>query len=76
MPLCEKLTSYEIIKYNSEESVKILHILKTPPDASTKKIIETHKSGNEVKTIDLYKGGVSYDKLIADVFAFDKVFCW
>lgn len=56
--------------------MRILHILKTPPDASTKKIIETHKSGNDVKTVELYKGGVSYDKLIADVFAYDRVFCW
>ncbi len=56
--------------------MKILHIIKTQPDASTKKIIETQKSGNDVKTIELYKGGVSYDKLVADVFANDKVFCW
>jgi hypothetical protein len=57
-------------------TMKILHIIKTQPDASTKKIIETLKSGNDVKTIELYKSGVSYDKLVADVFAYDKVFCW
>ena len=56
--------------------MKILHIVKTQPDASTKKIIETHKAGNEVKIVELNKSGVSYDKLIADVFAYDKVFCW
>jgi hypothetical protein len=56
--------------------VKILHIVKTQLDASTKKIIEMHKSGNDVKIVELNKGGVSYDKLIADVFACDKVFCW
>lgn len=56
--------------------MKILHILKNAPDESTRKIIELQASGNEVKTVELYKGGVSYDKLIADVFAFDKVFCW
>ncbi len=57
-------------------TVKILHIVKTQPVASTKKIIETHKSGNEVKIVELNKSGVSYDKLIADVFTYDKVFCW
>jgi hypothetical protein len=57
-------------------SVKILHILKKAPDASTKKIIELHAAGNEVITIELFKAGVSYDKLIADTFAVDKVFCW
>lgn len=56
--------------------MKILHILKKAPDASTKKIIELQSSGNEVKTIELYKGGASYDTLVADVFSFDKVFCW
>ena len=57
-------------------TVKILHILKNAPDASTKKIIDVHKSGNEVKVVELYKGGVAYDKLVADVFAYDKLFCW
>lgn len=56
--------------------MKILHILKKAPDESTRRIIEVHAAGNQVKTVELYKGGVSYDKLVADVFAHDKVFCW
>jgi hypothetical protein len=56
--------------------MKILHILKKEPDGSTKKIIELHKAGNEVKVVDLSRPGVSYDALVADAFAFDKVFCW
>ena len=56
--------------------MKILHILKTTPDASTKKIMEVHAAGHQVKTVELYKGGVSYDRLVAEVFAYDKVFCW
>jgi hypothetical protein len=56
--------------------MKILHILKKAPDASTKKIIEVQTTGNESKVIDLTKGDVAYDKLVADVFASDKVFCW
>lgn len=56
--------------------MRILFILKTAPDASTKKIIEVQSAGNQTKTIELFKGGVAYDKLMADVFAYDKVFCW
>jgi len=56
--------------------VKILHILKKAPDASTRKIIELQSSGNQVTLIELYKGGVSYDKLVTDVFTHDKVICW
>lgn len=56
--------------------MKILYIVKTAPDASTKKIMEVQSAGNLVKTIDLTKGGIAYDKLVADVFSHDKVFCW
>jgi hypothetical protein len=56
--------------------MKILHILKKTPDASTKKIIEVQASGNESKVIDLTKGAIAYDKLVTDVFNSDKVFCW
>ena len=56
--------------------MKILHILKQAPDATTKKIIEVQAAGNKVTTLELYKGGVSYDRLVDDVFSHDKVFCW
>lgn len=56
--------------------MKILHILKAAPDESTKKIIELHKAGNEVKVVEIYKGAVDYAKLVSDVFACDKVFSW
>lgn len=56
--------------------MKILHIMKKAPDASTKKIMEAQSAGNQVAIVELYKGPVAYDKLVADVFAFDKVFCW
>lgn len=56
--------------------MKILHIVKKAPDASTKKIIEVQAATNQVTAIDLSKGGLSYDKLVADIFAHDKVFCW
>jgi hypothetical protein len=56
--------------------MKILYIVKTAPDASTKKIMEAQSAGNQVKTIDLTRGGIAYDKLVADVFSHDKVICW
>ncbi len=56
--------------------MKILYILKSAPDASTKKIIEVQSAGNQATTVDLTKGGANYDKLIADVFGNDKVICW
>jgi hypothetical protein len=59
-----------------DRTMKILHIVKKAPDASTKKIIEVQASGNQSKIIDLTQGGIAYDKLVTDVFTSDKVFCW
>lgn len=56
--------------------MKILHILKRSPDESTRTIIELQRAGNEVTVVDLQKGGISYDKLVEDVFNHDKVFTW
>jgi hypothetical protein len=61
---------------SKEKAMKILHILKTVPDATTAKIIEMQSAGNEAMIIDLTRGGISYDKLVAGVFSHDKVFCW
>ena len=56
--------------------MKILHIIKKAPDTSTKKIIDLQAAAHQVTTVDLTRGGVSYDKLVADLFSHDKVFCW
>ncbi len=56
--------------------MKILHIIKEETDASTRKIIEFTKTGNEVTIVELHQKRVSYDELVAKVFASDKVFCW
>ena len=56
--------------------MKVLHILKKEPDASTSKIIELHARGNQVTRLELYQGSVDYDKLVAAIFSHDKVFCW
>ena len=56
--------------------MKILNIIKTEADASTQRMIKAQSTGNEVAIIYLSKGGISYDKLVADVFSYDKVFCW
>jgi hypothetical protein len=55
--------------------MKILYVLKETPDVTTKKIMEVQSIGNQVTTIDLTRGKVSYDRLVADVFSHDKVFC-
>lgn len=47
--------------------MKIQHMLKTAPDVSTKMIMEVQAAGNQATTVDLTKGGVNDDKLVADI---------
>ncbi len=63
-------------RIDKEGTVKILYILRSAPDASTKKIMEVQSAGNQTMTIDLMKGAVSYHKLVVDILSHDKVFCF
>jgi len=54
--------------------MKILHILKSPPDEDIKNIIELHREIGEVKVIDI--NNVSYEDLIDLIFGSDKVISW
>lgn len=56
--------------------MKILHILKKEPDESTKKIIEAQSKNNEVKIVELYKGGINYGELLNLIFEYDRIACW
>ena len=56
--------------------MKVLHILKSAPDASTRRIIEIESAEHVVTVVDLAAGAVRYDKLIEDIFSHDRVICW
>ena len=56
--------------------MKILYLIKTAPDRSTRRIIEVQSAGNEVTTVDLAAGRIDYDRLVADIFRHDRVICW
>lgn len=55
--------------------MKILHIVKQDLTATEKKIIETHKKGNDVTIVDLKKDK-DYGKIVDLVFSSDKVISW
>ncbi len=56
--------------------MKILHILKTEPDADTKTLIEIISKGEESTLFELYQGNVDYENLIDLIFDHDKVITW
>ncbi len=56
--------------------MKILHILRSEPDPISRRLIDQMKNGNGSSEVALYRGGVDYDRLLADIFGSDKVICW
>ena len=56
--------------------MKILHILNDGPIPLSSEIISTQTKDHEVKIIDLSKQGVSYDQVIDDIVAYDRVVSW
>jgi hypothetical protein len=55
--------------------VRILHILKTEPEESVKKIIEEHKKDNDVEVIDIRINN-DYYQIIKLIEWSDKVISW
>lgn len=56
--------------------MKLLHVLKSEPDETTRMLLEPFSEGHEVRLFELYKGNVDYDELIELVFEHDQVICW
>jgi hypothetical protein len=55
--------------------MKILHIVKQDLSATEKKIVETHKKGNDVTVVDL-KENKNYGQIVDLIFSSDKVISW
>ncbi len=56
--------------------MKILHVLKSEPDAVIKKVMEPVSKDHEARQFEMYQGDVDYDKLVELIFEHDKVICW
>lgn len=55
--------------------MKILHILKTEPEESIKKIIEEHKKSHDVNVLSLIDCK-DYNKIVCLIEDADKVITW
>ncbi len=56
--------------------MKILHILNDGPFALADKIISLQKGEHTVKIVDLSKKEASYESIVDDIFAHDRVVSW
>lgn len=56
--------------------MKILHLIHGNPDVSTQRVIEQQAKEHQVKVVDLSKQDVSYEALVEEIFAHEKVISW
>ena len=56
--------------------MKILHIINDTPSDLSKQIIDVQSAGNEVKVIALSDENKSYEAIVDDIFAYDRVVSW
>ena len=56
--------------------MKILHILNDGPSDLSKQIIDAQSAENEVKVIELSDENKSYEAIVDDIFAYDRVISW
>ncbi|MDA8159934.1 MAG: hypothetical protein M0T76_04335 [Desulfobacteraceae bacterium] len=56
--------------------MKILHVYRSAPDATTKKLVEIVSEGRETESFDLNVVSPDYSKLVDMIFAADQTICW
>ena len=56
--------------------MKILYILRTRPDLTVDKIMQTITNGDQSQVRKLYEDKIDWSKLVDDIFDHDKVISW
>lgn len=56
--------------------MKLLNIIRSQPDDTTKQLVEGFSKEEGAKTVVLYEGKVDWTGLVDDIFSYDKVICW
>jgi uncharacterized membrane protein YvbJ len=56
--------------------MKILYILRTRPDETVEKFMQTITNGDQSQVRKLYEDKVDWSKLVDDIFDHDKVISW
>ncbi len=54
----------------------ILHIQRSEPDDTVRKLIREVSKGRDSKEVSLCREAVDYDQLLEDIFTSDRVISW
>lgn len=61
---------------SDEKKMKILHVYRSEPDETTKKLVEILSRDREAQEFKLYVGDPNYDKLVQMIFDADQTVSW
>ena len=56
--------------------MKLLNIIRSKPDDTTKTFIESFSKDEGAKKVVLYEGAIDWSAVVDDIFSYDKVICW
>ena len=56
--------------------MKILYILRTRPDETVEKFMQTVTNGDQSQVTRLYEDKVDWSKLVDDIFENEKIISW
>ena len=56
--------------------MKVLHVYRSEPDATTKKLVEIVSRDREIDTFNLNVASPDYAQLVDKIMAADKTICW
>jgi len=56
--------------------MKILYILRTRPDLTVEKLMQSVTNGDKAHVRALYEENMDWSKLVDDIFEHDKVISW
>jgi hypothetical protein len=56
--------------------MKLLNIIRSEPDDTTKTFIESFSKDEGAKKVLLYEGNIDWSALVDDIFSYDRVVCW
>ncbi len=56
--------------------MKVLHVYRSAPSETTKKLVDIVSEGRDTDTFDLNVDNPDYDALVDKVLAADQTICW
>ena len=59
-----------------EEIMRILNLIHSEPNKTVERLIEYFSGEDECAVEELYQEDIDWDRLVDDIFSYDKVICW